>query len=65
MKYEFSFTEINYGSIEIESKTTPTKDEVISAIMSGNAYIKDSEYTDIRLSGTTKEKSRSNREFSR
>jgi len=54
MKYTFSFTEINYGSIEIESKHMPGRGEVIDAIMNGNAYFKDTEYEDIKLCGQSR-----------
>jgi hypothetical protein len=49
MKYTFSFKEINRGSIEIESDHMPDYDEVVDAIMSGNAYYKDTDYTDVKL----------------
>ena len=47
MKYFFSFREINYGSIVIESDHQPDTSEVVDAIMSGNAFIKDTEYEDV------------------
>ena len=49
MKFTFSFKEINYGSITIESDHTPDRSEVIDAIMDGSAYFKDTEYEDIKL----------------
>ena len=54
MKYTFSFREVNYGSVAIDSDHTPDISEVIDAIMNGNAYIKDTEYEDIRLDETAK-----------
>ena len=65
MKYEFSFKEVNYGSIEIEARTTPTREEVIDAIMSGNAYFKDTDYEDIRLIGGAIDRPKPNRDHSR
>ncbi len=32
-KYTFSFSEINYGSVEIESDHIPSQEEVVDAIM--------------------------------
>ena len=52
MKYTFSFKEVNYGSVAIDSDHTPDISEVIDAIINGGAYIKDTEYEDIRLDGT-------------
>ena len=49
MKYTFSFKEVNYGSIEIESDQEPDIGDVIDAIMNGGAYIGDTEYEDISL----------------
>jgi hypothetical protein len=56
MKYTFSFKEMNYGSVEIESANTPTKAEVIDAIESGNAFYKYTDYEDIQLIETEKTK---------
>ena len=49
MKYTFSFKEINYGSIDVESDHEPDKGEVIDAIMDGGAYFSDTEYEDVTL----------------
>ena len=49
MKYTFNFTEINYGSIVIDSDEKPDKDKVIDGIMNGGAFIKNTEYVDIRM----------------
>lgn len=65
MKYEFNFKETNYGSISIEARTTPTRAEVIEAIMAGNAYYKDTDYEDIRLISGSKDKPKPNRDHSR
>lgn len=48
-KHLFTFTEIISGSIEIESNITPTKDEVIAAILDGHADYKNTDFEDIRL----------------
>jgi len=65
MKYEFSFKEVNYGSISIEAHTTPTRGDVIDAIMSGNAHFKDTDYEDIRLTSGSIDKPKPNRDRSR
>jgi hypothetical protein len=52
MKYVFTFSEVNYGSVEIESEYTPTRAEVIDAIENGNAHINDTDYEKIRLEET-------------
>ena len=49
MKYLFSFTEINYGSIEITADCEPDRGTVIEEIMNGGAYYKDTEYGEIQL----------------
>ena len=59
MEYEFNFIEVNYGSIAIESDTKPSREDVIDAIMKGDAYFKHTDYKDIRLCGSMKDKSRS------
>ena len=51
-RYTFSFKEINYGSVVIESDHQPDASEVIDAIMSGSAYYKDTEFEDISLTET-------------
>ena len=51
MKYSFSFKEINYGSIEIESDHEPDNGEVIDAIMNGGAFYDNTEYEDISRAG--------------
>ena len=65
MKFIYSFREINYGSVVIESDYPPSGAEVISAIMSGNAYYKDTEYEDIKLDNTERTKSKTERPYER
>jgi hypothetical protein len=65
MKYTFSFKEINFGSIEIESKHKPDRSEVIDAIMSGNACFSDTEYEDIQLIETERKKPERDRSYER
>ena len=49
MKYIFTFMEINYGSIEIESDREPDDGDVIDAIMNDGAYYDNTEYENIAL----------------
>jgi len=65
MKYTFSFKEINYGSIAIDSDHQPDTGEVVDAIMNGGAFIKDTEYEDIRLDEAQKAKPKPERHFER
>lgn len=65
MKYTFSFEETNYGSIEIEAATTPTRAEVIDAIQNGGAFYKDTEYGEIKLTETDRQPSKQDREQER
>jgi hypothetical protein len=65
MKYTFSFKEINYGSITIESDHQPDASEVVDAIMNGGAYIKDTEYEDIRLDEAVKTREKPDRSYER
>jgi hypothetical protein len=60
MKYTFSFKEINYGSIEIESDHVPEMAEVEEAIINGGAFLKDTEYEDIKLVDTRRRRERDN-----
>jgi hypothetical protein len=48
-KYTFSFREISFGSVVIESEHMPSESEVTEAIMSGQAYIDNTYYEDIQL----------------
>jgi len=57
MKYTFNFTEINHGSVTIESKTRPSESDVVDAIHSGNAFYKNTEYEDIEYCGSERSKS--------
>ena len=61
MKHIFSFKEINHGSVIINCDHTPDNDEVIDAIMNGDAYYKDTEYGDVRLIETDNSTSRNER----
>lgn len=54
--YYFTFSELNYGSIKITADHQPTEDEVIAAIESGNAFIHDTEYTDITFDKAEQQK---------
>lgn len=65
MKYTFSFKEINYGSIEIKSDATPTRAEVIDAIQTGGAFVKDTEYGEIQLVETERFTSKYKRQHER
>ena len=49
MKYTFSFKEVSYGSVTIESNQEPDSSEVIDAIINGDTFIKDTDYEDISL----------------
>jgi len=49
MKYTFSFKEVNYGSIQVESNSMPVRADIINAIIMGGAYYKDTEYEDIKF----------------
>ena len=68
MKYTYDFTEINYGSIEIDSDKRLDKGQVVNAIMNGGAFFKNTEYVDIRMiesersNNQSKRKSRGGRE---
>ena len=65
MKYTFSFKEINYGSITIDSDHEPDSGDVIDSIMNGNAYFNDTEYEDIRLDEIQKDKPKPERSYER
>lgn len=56
MKYTFIFTEVNFGSVSIESEHQPTSQEVHEAILNGDAYFNKTEYKDIRLETQLNEK---------
>jgi len=49
MDYNFSFKEVNYGSIKITSDHIPSNAEVEEAIMNGEGFYKNTEYSDINL----------------
>ena len=65
MKYTFSFREINYGSIVVDSDHKPDTGDVIDAIMNGGAFMKDTEYEDIRLDGMVKTRPPRERSYER
>ena len=48
-KFIYSFKEINYGSISIESENEPSELEVSEAIMNGGAYINNTYHEAIEL----------------
>jgi len=65
MKHRFSFTEINYGSVTVESDTRPTESDVVDAIHNGNAYYKDTEYVNIKYHGSERDKTNRDRGLER
>ena len=58
MKHEFSFSEVNFGFVSIESDSIPTRGEIIDAIESGKATYKHTEYEHIRSCGSQPQKSK-------
>ena len=52
MKYIYTFKEINYGSVEIDTSIPPDNGEIIEAIMDGKASFKNTDYEDIKLDET-------------
>jgi hypothetical protein len=49
MKYIFTFSEVNYGRIIIESDHRPDKDEIIVHILEGEADYHNTDFVDFRL----------------
>ena len=49
MKYVFTFKEIIYGRIEIESKHEPDNDDIIEKILEGGADYSNTDFTDFCL----------------
>ena len=49
MKYVFTFSEINYGRIEVEANREPERGEIIEKILEGKADYNDTDFTDFRL----------------
>jgi hypothetical protein len=49
MKYVFTFSEINYRRIEIESDHKPDKSEIINQILEGKADYHETDFVDFRL----------------
>jgi len=60
MKYVFTFSEINYGRIEIEADHQPINSEIIEQILAGMAEYNEVDFTDFKLIET--EKTKPNRE---
>ena len=60
MKYYFTFKEIRFGSIYIESETKPTEDDVMDAIDKEKAYYGVIDYYDIKLTHTLGKQSKRN-----
>jgi len=48
MRYSFSFTEINFGTVEIEADHPPNDGEIIEAIENGNVCFNKTIYENIR-----------------
>jgi hypothetical protein len=55
MKYVFTFSEKNYGRIEIECAHRPSKDEIISQIIEGKADYHNTDFVDFRLAETERQ----------
>lgn len=49
MDYTFSFKEINYGSVVVTSDHIPSNAEVEEAIINGQGFYKNTEYSNIKL----------------
>ena len=49
MKYVYTFTEINFGRIEIEAEHEAEKGEIIEKILEGKADYNDTDFTDFQL----------------
>jgi hypothetical protein len=61
MKYIFTFSEINYGRIEIESGHKPDRCKVINQILEGAADYHNTDFANFKLIGqerTTSKKER-------
>jgi hypothetical protein len=65
MKYTFSFKEVNYGSIQVESSSMPGKADIINAVIIGGAYYKDTEYEDIKFEEQEKATPKRERSYER
>jgi hypothetical protein len=49
IKYVFTFSEINYGRIQIEADRKPDNGELIEKILEGKADYSDTDFTNFRL----------------
>jgi hypothetical protein len=49
MKYVYTFKEVNYGRIEIESDRKLDNGDIIMEILEGKADYNDTDFTDFRL----------------
>ena len=49
MKYVYTFKEINYGRIEIETDHKPDNGDIIAEILAGKADYNDTEFIDFCL----------------
>ena len=65
MKYVFTFSEINYGRIEIEADRQPDNDEIIEQILEGKADYRDTDFTDFKLIETERTKPKKERSYER
>ena len=54
MKYIYTFSEVNYGRIEIEAKCQPDQDEIINQILEGKADYYSTVFTDFDLIETAR-----------
>jgi len=54
MKYIYTFSEVNYGRIEIEANCQPDQDEIINQILEGNADYYSTVFTDFDLIETAR-----------
>lgn len=56
MKYVFTFSEINYGRIEIEADRQPDNGKIIAQILEGKADYYNTDFTDFKLIETERTK---------
>jgi hypothetical protein len=65
MKYVFTFSEINYGRIEVEADRRPDSDKIIEQILEGKADYHDTDFTDFKLIETERTKPKKERQYDR
>lgn len=65
MKYVFTFSEINYGNIEIESDHQPNEVKIIDKILDGEANYHHTDFDDFKLIAPEKMKPRNERHHER